>query len=72
VRGAYKVRIINGVKFLEKLIGNNVPFQTQFELQKYFESEFQGKTPWLFRYSPGVMPVCFLKKRQKEESVSLP
>lgn len=43
VRGAYKVRIENGVKFLEKLIGNNVPFQTQFELQKYFESEFQGK-----------------------------
>lgn len=43
VRGAYKVRIVNGVKFLEKLIGNNVPFQTQFELQKYFESEFQGK-----------------------------
>ena len=43
VRGAYKVRIENGVKFLEKLIGNNVPFETQFELQNYFESEFQGK-----------------------------
>lgn len=43
VRGAYKVRIENPVKFLEKLIGNNVPFQFQEELDKYFSSEFQGK-----------------------------
>ena len=43
VRGAYKVRIINPVKFLEKLIGNNVLFQTQDELQDYFVCEFQGK-----------------------------
>lgn len=43
VRGAYKVRIENPVKFLEKLIGNNVPFQIQGELDKYFASEFQGK-----------------------------
>ena len=43
VRGAYKIRIINPVKFLEKLIGNNVQFQLQDELQKYFASEFQGK-----------------------------
>ena len=43
VRGAYKVRIINPVKFLEKLIGNNIPFQTQDELQEYFACEFQGK-----------------------------
>lgn len=43
VRGAYKVRIENPVKFLEKLIGNNVPFQMQGELDKYFASEFQGK-----------------------------
>ena len=27
---------------------------------------------WLFRYFPGVMPVCFLKKRQKEEASSNP
>lgn len=43
VRGAYKIRIINPAKFLEKLIGNNVPFQFQEELDKYFASEFQGK-----------------------------
>lgn len=43
VRGAYKVRIENPVKFLEKLIGNNVPYQLQEELSKYFDSEFQGK-----------------------------
>ena len=43
VRGAYKIRIINPGKFLEKLIGNNVRFQLQEELIKYFDSEFQGK-----------------------------
>ncbi len=43
VRGAYKVRIENPAKFLEKLIGNNVPLQFQGELDKYFASEFQGK-----------------------------
>lgn len=43
VRGAYKVRIENPVTFLEKLIGNNIPFQFQDELDKYFASEFQGK-----------------------------
>lgn len=43
VRDAYKVRIENPAKLLEKLIGNNVPYQFQEELNKYFESEFQGK-----------------------------
>ena len=43
VRGAYKVRIENPAKLLEKLIGNNAPYQFQEELNKYFESEFQGK-----------------------------
>lgn len=43
VRGAYKVRIVNPGKFLEKLIGNNIQFQLQEELTKYFDSEFQGK-----------------------------
>lgn len=42
-RGAYKIQIDNPVKFLEKLIGNNVPFQTQQELNKYFINEFQSK-----------------------------
>ena len=43
VRGAYKVRIENPAKLLEKLIGNNVPYQFQEELNKYFANEFQGK-----------------------------
>lgn len=42
-RGAYKVEIGNPVKFLEKLIGNNIPYQTQEELNKYFIMEFQSK-----------------------------
>ncbi|HOZ95692.1 MAG TPA: SPFH domain-containing protein [Niabella sp.] len=42
-RGAYKIQIDNPVKFLEKLIGNNVPFQFQEELSKYFINEFQSK-----------------------------
>lgn len=43
VRGAYKVRINNPAKFLEKLVGNNVPLQFQENLIQYFESEFTGK-----------------------------
>lgn len=43
VRGAYKVRIVNPAKFLEKLVGNNIPFQLQEDLIQYFESEFTGK-----------------------------
>lgn len=43
VRGSYKIRIINPAIFLGKLIGNNVPFQTQAEMTKYFANEFQGK-----------------------------
>lgn len=42
-RGAYKIQIENPVKFLEKLIGNNVPVQLQEELNKYFINEFQSK-----------------------------
>ena len=42
-RGSYKVQINNPALFLEKLIGNNVSFQTQEELSKYFIQEFQQK-----------------------------
>ncbi|MBQ6908078.1 MAG: SPFH domain-containing protein [Clostridia bacterium] len=42
-RGSYKIQIDNPVKFLEKLIGNNVPYQLQEELNKYFINEFQSK-----------------------------
>lgn len=43
VRGAYKVRIVNPGKFLEKLVGNNIRFTDQLEMNKYFRNEFQGK-----------------------------
>ena len=42
-RGSYKIQIDNPVKFLEKLIGNNISFQLQEELNKYFINEFQSK-----------------------------
>lgn len=42
-RGAYKIQIDNSVKFLEKLIGSNIPYQLQDELNKYFINEFQSK-----------------------------
>lgn len=42
-RGSYKIQIENPVLFLEKLIGNNVPYQMQEELNKYFINEFQSK-----------------------------
>lgn len=43
VRGAYKVRIVNPVKFIEKLVGSNVDSQFQSDMSKYFASEFQGR-----------------------------
>ena len=39
-RGAYKVNISDSAKFLTKLIGNKVPFETQEELTTFFRSEF--------------------------------
>ncbi|NQT60762.1 MAG: SPFH domain-containing protein [Bacteroidetes bacterium] len=40
-RGAYKVKIDNGAKFLTKLIGNNINFALQEEINSYFINEFQ-------------------------------
>lgn len=40
-RGSYKIKIENSGKFLSKLVGGNIPFITQEELNKYFRSEFQ-------------------------------
>lgn len=40
-RGAYKVNIDNGAKFLTKLLGNNISFALQDELTNYFSNEFQ-------------------------------
>ena len=42
-RGAYKVQVGNPAIFLEKLIGNNIPCQTQGELNLFFRNEFQSK-----------------------------
>lgn len=40
-RGAYKIQIDNGTKFLTKLLGNNISFALQNELTNYFSNEFQ-------------------------------
>lgn len=40
-RGSYKVQVDNPGKFLTKMVGNNVPFIMQAELNNYFISEFQ-------------------------------
>jgi len=40
-RGAYKVNIDNGAKFLTKLLGNNIASALQDELTNYFSNEFQ-------------------------------
>ena len=43
-RGAYKIQIDNPQVFLTKLLGNNIPFETQQGLiDNYFANEFQGK-----------------------------
>ena len=42
-RGIYKVQIKDPVIFLEKLVGSNINFQTQTDLDKYFTYEFQSK-----------------------------
>lgn len=39
--GAFKIHINNPAQFLTKLIGNNVEFETQQGLKKYFANEFQ-------------------------------
>lgn len=40
-RGAYKVQIDDGAKFLIKLLGNNVDYALQEQLSSYFDNEFQ-------------------------------
>lgn len=40
-RGAYKIQIEDGAKFLIKLLGNNVNFALQEEILNYFSNEFQ-------------------------------
>lgn len=40
-RGAYKIQIDNASKFLVKLLGNNINYLEQEELNKYFINEFQ-------------------------------
>ena len=42
-RGAFRIKIDNPVMFLEKLVGNNVPFESQMEINKYIRAEFQTK-----------------------------
>ena len=42
-RGSYRVKITNPVLFLEKMIGNNIPFERQEELNDFFYDQFQSK-----------------------------
>ena len=42
-RGSYKIQIENPAKFLEKLIGNKINYETQEGLNRYFINEFQSK-----------------------------
>ncbi len=42
-RGAYKLSVDNPGVFLERLVGNNVPFQKQDDIFSYFGEEVQSK-----------------------------
>jgi len=42
-RGAFKITVDEPGIFLEKLLGNNIPYQTQNEIFDYFGEELQGK-----------------------------
>lgn len=42
-RGSYKIQVENPGMFLETLIGNNVQYETQQELNDYFITQFQSK-----------------------------
>lgn len=42
-RGSYKVHVENPVQFLQKMIGNNIRYETQEGLDEYFVNEFQSK-----------------------------
>lgn len=42
-RGSYKIQVENSAKFLETIIGNNIQFATQDDLNKFFISQFQSK-----------------------------
>lgn len=42
-RGAYRVTIDNPSLFLERFIGNNIPFTTQAELDNYFINQHRSK-----------------------------
>lgn len=42
-RGSYKIQVENSAKFLETVIGNNIQYATQDDLNKFFISQFQSK-----------------------------
>lgn len=42
-RGSYKIQIDDAGKFLETLVGNNIQYQTQEDLNQYFITQFQSK-----------------------------
>ena len=42
-RGSYKVKVVDPVIFLEKLVGNNIQSKSQEDLNFFFMNEFQSK-----------------------------
>ncbi|WP_308602189.1 SPFH domain-containing protein [uncultured Fibrobacter sp.] len=42
-RGSYKIQVDNSAKFLETLVGNNIQYESQEGLNKFFISQFQSK-----------------------------
>ena len=42
-RGSYKIQIDNAGRFLETLVGHNIQYQRQEDLNQYFITQFQGK-----------------------------
>lgn len=42
-RGSYKLHVDNPAMFLQKLLGNNINFETQDGINAYFVNEFQSK-----------------------------
>ena len=42
-RGSYKVQVENSSKFLETLVGNNIRYETQENLNRFFVTQFQSK-----------------------------
>lgn len=41
--GSYSIQVVDGKKFLNKLVGNNIPYITSEQINLFFRSAFTGK-----------------------------